>query len=306
MSKRKGIVLAGGSGTRLYPSTYSTSKHLLHVYDKPMIYYSLSLLMLAGIREILVISSRLDIVNYRRLLHDGSQWGLSIDYAIQEQPEGIAQAFILAEKFIGNDTVSLVLGDNILYGDGLQNILVSATSQKEGATIFGYMVKDPTRYGILDFDHKGQVINIEEKPEHPKSNYAVIGLYFYDNHVIDYAKSITRSKRNELEITDINALYLKNNSLKARLLGRGMAWLDAGTPTSLLDAANFFHSLEERQGLKVYCPEEIAWRHHYINDEQLEHLTQKMGRCDYAAYLSSLLLKQHLQFSSFSTEDTQL
>ena len=306
MNRRKGIILAGGAGTRLHPSTISASKHLLHVYDKPMIYYSLSLLMLAGVREILVVSTPQDVSNYQRLLADGSQWGLSISYVIQEKPEGIAHAFILAEQFIGNDPVSLVLGDNLLYGDGLQHILTSAAAQDEGAVIFGYLVKDPRSYGILHFDTNGQVIDIEEKPEFPKSHYAVIGLYFYDNQVIDYAKSLKPSKRGELEITDINVQYLKNKNLTARLLGRGMAWLDAGTPASLLDAANFFHSLEARQGLKVYCPEEIAWRLHYINDEQLENLAHKLGRCDYGVYLSSLLKHHHIQFSSFNRQMIEL
>lgn len=275
MTSRKGIILAGGHGTRLYPATLPVSKHLLHVYDKPMIYYSLSLLMLAGIREILLISTQTDISGYQRLLGDGNKWGLSINYAVQMKPAGIAEAFILAESFIGSDSVSLVLGDNILYGDGLVSLLRSAMSNMDGATIFGYMVNDPSRYGILNFTDEGQLLSIEEKPAHPKSNYAVIGLYFYDNQVINFAKSLQPSKRGELEITDINQQYLLNNQMKVQLLGRGMAWLDAGTPKSLLDAANFFSSLEERQGLKVCCPEEIAWRFQYINDDQLAMLAEK-------------------------------
>lgn len=289
MKKRKGIILAGGYGTRLRPSTFATSKHLMHVYDKPMIYYPLSILMLAGIRELLIISTPQDIESYQRLLGDGEAWGLDISYLIQNEPAGIAEVFILAKNFIGQNIVSLILGDNILYGDGLPAILHSVSAQVEGATLFGYKVKDPSRYGIINFNAEGKALEIEEKPKNPRSNYAVIGLYFYDNDVIEFAKDLKPSARGELEITDINIKYLQANRLHVHILGRGMAWLDAGTPKSLLDAANFFHSLEDRQGLKVCCPEEIAWRQQYIDNHQLEKLAAKMGENDYGHYLSSLL-----------------
>ena len=296
MTKRKGIILAGGLGSRLRPMTLPISKHLLHVYDKPMIYYSLSLLMLAGIRDILLISTEQDLNTYRRLLGNGEDWGLNITYQLQKEPAGIAQAFLLGEAFIGNDAVSLVLGDNILYGDGLPTLLENAAMQTEGATIFGSVVRDPQRYGIINFSEEGKVLDIEEKPQNPQSNYAAIGLYFYDNHVVDYAKALRPSKRGELEITDINRMYLEDNKMHVRILGRGMAWFDAGTAKSLLDASNYFYSLEDRQGLKACCPEEIAWRSHYIDDAALLRLVEKIGLNEYGLYLSSLL-KQKSPYS---------
>ncbi|MBP6917426.1 MAG: glucose-1-phosphate thymidylyltransferase RfbA [Legionellaceae bacterium] len=294
MTKRKGIILAGGLGTRLRPMTLPISKHLLHVYDKPMIYYSLSLLMFAGIREILLISTKHDLNTYRRLLGDGQDWGLTIDYQIQEEPAGIAQAFILGEQFIGDAAVSLVLGDNILYGDGLPTLLGSAAMQTEGATIFGSIVRDPQRYGIISFSEDGKVLDIEEKPQNPQSNYAAIGLYFYDNKVVEYAKSLRPSKRGELEITDINRMYLQTDQLNVRVLGRGMAWFDAGTAKSLLDASNYFYSLEDRQGLKACCPEEIAWRANYIDEVTLNKLAKKIGSNEYGSYLMSLIEKKSI------------
>lgn len=299
MKKRKGIVLAGGLGSRLRPMTLPISKHLLHVYDKPMIYYSLSLLMLAGIREILLISTEHDLDSYRRLLGNGHDWGLTIEYQIQKEPAGIAQAFILGENFIGDDLVSLVLGDNILYGDGLSPLLGHAATQTEGATIFGYVVREPNRYGIINFSEDGKVLDIEEKPHNPQSNCAAIGLYFYDNKVVEYAKALHPSKRGELEITDINRIYLQNDQLQVRVLGRGMAWFDAGTSKSLLDASNFFYSLENRQGLKVCCPEEIAWRSHFIDEATLHRLAEKIGSNEYGMYLASLLHKKSISSTDF-------
>jgi len=303
MYGRKGIVLAGGLGTRLRPATLAISKHLLHVYDKPMIYYSLSLLMLAGIKDILIISTPYDIGMYEGILGDGSDWGISLSYQIQNEPKGIAQVFILAETFIGDSPCSLVLGDNILYGYGLPIILHEAASYNEGATVFGYTVREPHRYGLIDFTSDGKVQNIEEKPLHPKSNCAVIGLYFYDNKVVEYAKSLRPSQRDELEITDINLCYLRNNALNAHVLGRGMAWFDAGTAKSLLDAANFFYSLEDRQGLKACCPEEIAWRYGYINDTDLLRLAEKMGPNDYGTYLALLAQSPSMRNPAFYKEE---
>lgn len=294
MQERKGILLAGGLGTRLSPATLAINKQLFPVYDKPMIYYPLSLLMMAGIKKILVISNPNEIIHYRKLLGNGSAWGVTITHTTQKKPKGIAESFLIAEEFIGKSPVTLALGDNILYGDALPQTLLKAATQTQGATIFGYMVKNPRNYGILTFDHNWRVVHIEEKPQQPTSNYAVIGIYFYDNAVVPYAKSLKPSLRGELEITDINRMYLSDSQLKVQLLGRGMAWLDAGTPDSLLDAANFIRSLEERQGLKICCPEEIAWRQHYIDDRQLIRLAQRMGNCDYATYLLSLPIHQKM------------
>lgn len=285
----KGILLAGGSGTRLYPSTRSISKQLLPVYDKPMLYYPLSTLMLAGIRDILIITTEHDAGMYQHLLGDGSQWGIQLSYATQANPEGIAQAFIIAESFIGNDSVALMLGDNILYSDGLAEKLQLAASKQQGATIFGYYVADPERYGVIEFDEQQRPIDIIEKPTHYISNYAVIGLYFYDHQVVDIAKDLTPSARGELEITDINRQYLKQNQLKVEKLSRGTAWLDTGTHKSLLDAANFIHVLEERQGLKIGSPEETAWRMGFIQDDQLASLAKSLTKSGYGHYLLELV-----------------
>ncbi len=286
---RKGIILAGGSGTRLYPLTYSVSKQLMPVYDKPMIYYPLTTLMLSGIIDILVITTPHDQENFRNVLKDGSQWGLNIQYQVQPSPDGLAQAFLLGERFIGNDNVTLVLGDNIFYGDGLSERLQLIGKKKQGATIFGYYVKDPERYGVVGFDVQGNVTSIEEKPECPKSNYAVTGLYFYDNDVIYIAKNINPSSRGELEITDVNSHYLRQGMLSVELLSRGTAWLDTGTHESLLDAAVFIKVVEDRQGLKIACPEEIAFRMGLIDAEQLERLAQPLKKNDYGKYLMGFL-----------------
>jgi len=285
----KGIILAGGSGTRLHPLTLSVSKQLMPVYDKPMIYYPISTLLLAGIRDILIITTPQDNLLFRQLLSDGSQWGVNFEFAIQENPEGLAQAFIIGEKFVGNNPVSLVLGDNIFYGHGLETTLKNATKQVSGGTVFGYYVKDPERYGVVSFDADGSAIDLEEKPEKPKSNYAVTGLYFYDNQVVDIAKNIKPSKRGELEITDVNLEYLNQGQLRVEKLGRGSAWLDTGTHDSLLSAANFIQVVEERQGLKISCPEEIAYSKNYINAEQLEKLAQPLLKNGYGQYLINIL-----------------
>jgi glucose-1-phosphate thymidylyltransferase len=285
----KGIILAGGSGTRLYPLTLSVSKQLMPVYDKPMIYYPLSVLMLAGIREILIITTPDDQDAFKMLLGDGSQWGIELSYTVQPSPDGLAQAFILGESFIGNDPVSLVLGDNIFFGQGLVESLQRVAKNESGATIFSYYVKDPERYGVVTFDENNKVIDLEEKPEHPKSNFAVTGLYFYDNNVIDFAKSIKPSNRGELEITDLNKIYMKRGELNAELLGRGFAWLDTGTHESLLAASNFIQVVEERQNLKIACPEEIAYRMAYIDEEQLQALAQSYNKSDYGQYLLDVL-----------------
>lgn len=285
----KGLILAGGSGTRLYPLTLSVSKQLMPVYDKPMIYYPLSVLMLAGIRDILLISTPHDLPNFQRLLGDGSQWGLDISYAEQPSPDGLAQAFIIGESFIGNDTACLVLGDNIFYGHGLTDLLQKASRRLSGATVFGYYVRDPERYGVVSFDRGGKVLDIEEKPAQPKSHYAVTGLYFYDNDVISIAKSIKPSARGELEITDINKAYLARGDLNVELLGRGHAWLDTGTHESLLDAANYIQVIQERQGLQIACPEEIAFQKGYIDSAQLETLARPMAKSRYGRYLLALL-----------------
>jgi glucose-1-phosphate thymidylyltransferase len=281
----KGIILAGGSGSRLFPITRGVSKQLLPVYDKPMIYYPLSVLMLAGIREILVISTPEDLPIFKRILKDGTQLGLAFSYKEQPRPEGLAQAFIIGEQFIGNDTVGLILGDNIFYGPSLSRILQNAVKLEEGGIIFGYLVKDPERYGVVDFDSDGNVIGIEEKPKEPKSNYAVPGLYFYDNKVIEIAKNLKPSARGELEITDVNRSYLRQKKLKVELLGRGYAWLDTGTHEALQQAASYVQAIQERQGLKIACVEELAYRLGYIDADQLADLAQDMMQNDYGQYL---------------------
>ena len=287
-SKYKGIILAGGSGTRLYPITKGTSKQMLPVYDKPMIYYSLSVLMLAGIRDILIISTPNDLPLYKRLLSDSKNLGISISYMEQPKPDGIAQAFILGENFIGNSPVSLILGDNIFYGYGFSNILAEASNKIKGATIFGYHVSDPERFGVVEFDKNNKVISIEEKPQQPKSNYAVTGLYFYDNDVIEISKNIKPSERGELEITDVNKAYQQNNNLDVISLGRGFTWLDTGTHESLLDASNFIKTIESKQGLKIGCIEEIAFRNEWISKEELELLVFSLKKTEYGKYLSNL------------------
>ncbi len=292
----KGIILAGGSGTRLYPITKTISKQIIPVYDKPMIYYPLSVLMLAGIREILIISTPQDIGLYQDLLGDGSQFGIHLEYAIQPSPDGLAQAFIIGEEFIGDDQVCLILGDNIFYGYNFSQILTEAGTLEDGALVFGYYVNDPDRYGVVDFDEKGQVLSIEEKPTQPRSNYAVTGLYFYSNDVVKKAKSLEPSARGELEITDLNRLYLKENRLKVQLLGRGFAWLDTGTHDSLLQASNFIATIEQRQGLKVSCLEEIAFKKGYISKEQLLDLAEPLMKNQYGQYLHKLANKKISSF----------
>ncbi len=288
-NNRKGLILAGGSGTRLYPVTQSISKQLLPIYDKPMIYYSLSTLMLAGIRDILLISTPQDVPRFEALLKDGSQWGINIKYCVQKSPDGLAQAFILGESFIGNHHSTLVLGDNIFYGHDFNQLLLNAKNREVGATIFTYHVHDPERYGVAEFDGKNKVVSLEEKPLKPKSNYAVTGLYFYDQDVAKMAKSLKPSKRNELEITDLNRLYLNQNQLHVEVMGRGYAWLDTGTHESLLEASQFIATLENRQGLKVACPEEIAYRQNWINAHELEALAAPLLKNGYGQYLKRIL-----------------
>lgn len=285
----KGIILAGGSGTRLYPLTRAISKQMLPIYDKPMIYYPLSILMLAGIKEILIISTPEDTHRFEQLLGDGRDLGIKLFYAVQEKPEGLAQAFIIGEEFIGNDSVSLILGDNIYYGQGLSKMLQRAASKTKGATVFGYHVHDPERFGVVEFDENMKAISIEEKPEKPKSNYAVTGLYFYDNRVVKFAKSIEPSPRGELEISDLNSLYLESGDLEVEIMGRGFAWLDTGTHETLLEASTFIETVEKRQRLKIACLEEVAYRMGYINADQVKKLADPLKKNDYGQYLLRLI-----------------
>lgn len=287
----KGIILAGGTGTRLHPITKGTSKQLLPIYDKPMIYYPMSVLMLAGIRDILIISTMEDLPNYQKLLGDGTKFGLKLEYKTQPSPNGLAQAFIIGEKFIGSDSVCLILGDNVFWGHGFTPLLLNAVSKEEGATVFGYQVNDPERYGVVEFDQNSKAVSIEEKPKNPKSNFAITGLYFYDNNVVEIAKKIKPSKRGELEITSINQVYLAQGKLDVELLGRGFAWLDTGTFDSLLDASTFVSAIEKRQGYKIACLEEIAWKNAWLNDMQILDLANNHSQNSYGQYLKDLIKK---------------
>ena len=291
----KGIILAGGSGSRLYPLTHVVSKQLLPVYDKPLIYYPLSTLMLAGIREILVISTPLDLPRFEQLLGDGSRWGISLEYAVQPSPDGLAQAFIIGQEFVGSGSVALVLGDNIFYGHGFGSALREAATREEGATVFGYHVRDPERYGVVEFEEDGRVVGLEEKPENPRSHYAVTGLYFYDNQVLDIAANLVPSARGELEITDVNLEYLRRGQLRVEVMGRGMAWLDTGTHESLQQATNFVETIEQRQGLKVSCPEEIAYRMGYLDADDLSRLAEPMKKSGYGRYLLEIVREDLLE-----------
>jgi glucose-1-phosphate thymidylyltransferase len=300
----KGIVLAGGSGTRLYPLTHVVSKQRLPIYDKPLIYYPLSSLMLAGISDILVISTPADLPRFEQLLEDGSRWGLNLRYAVQPRPEGLAQAFVIGRDFVGGESVALILGDNIFYGQGFGQTLREAANRESGATIFGYHVKDPERYGVVEFERDGRVVGIEEKPETPRSHYAVTGLYFYDNQVLDIAQNLGPSARGELEITDVNVAYLERGQLRVEILGRGMAWLDTGTHESLKQAADFVKTIEERQDLKICCPEEIAYRMGYIDAEQVIRLAEPLKKSTYGRYLLELVEEEepHLNEPYFGAE----
>lgn len=293
---RKGIILAGGSGTRLYPNTIAVSKQLLPIYDKPLIYYPLSTLMLAGIRDILIITTPHDQKQFQLLLQDGSQWGIRLSYAIQDKPEGLAQAFLIAEDFIGSDDCALILGDNLFYGHNLRKTLSEASKKTSGATVFAYYVQDPQRYGVVEFNREGKAISLEEKPTHPKSHYAVTGLYFFDNSVIAKAKAVKPSARGELEITDVNLAYLNESKLNVEMFGRGFAWLDTGTHESMLEAAQFIETIERRQGLKVACPEELAWRLEYISHDDFVKLAGSYSKSSYGDYLRLLLEQTHHSF----------